>query len=275
MAEPVVAAAPVAAAPVAPVVAPVAAPVAAPVVAAPAAPVATPDAPDGNILGDAGKAAAAAAAAAPPALDAVKAFLTEKGAKPEELAALDETALRAKYDEAKAAEVKKAGEPPKPEDFAVKAPEGVEVDPKLMGEFQAALADANLSPAERAQKLFDLHQAQLTQAVESSTKLWMKTQADWQAAWKADPEIGGANMDTVTSTIAKALDQIGGAESAKIREAFVFTGAGNNTEIGRMFYRMAKALTEGGAITGDTPAKLGASEEARLMALYPTAAKAR
>lgn len=269
--------------------APAPAPAATPAAAAPAAaPAATPAvaakapeavAPVTNILGDKPAAEAAAAAGAPTAAEQ-RAYLVEKtedgktdagkaliaGKTDEEIAKLFDAL---KKTEAAPGEVK-------PEDFVVKAPEGVEVDPKLMGEFQAALADAKLTPAERAQKLFDLHEAQMTAQAEASTNLWMKTQTDWQAAWKSDAELGGANFDTVTSTIAKALDAIGGAEAAKIREAFVFTGAGNNPEIGRMFYRMAKALTEGGAIAGDTPAKLGEMNgDAALSALYPTATKVR
>jgi hypothetical protein len=207
-------------------------------------------------------------------LDAVKAFLTEKGAKPEELAALDEAGLRAKYAEAQ----KPAGEKttaPKAEDFAVKAPEGATVDEVAVKAFQETLADANLSPAERAQRLFDQHQAALKAATEAPVQLWLKTQTEWVAAVKADAELGGANFDTMQSTIAKAIDSIGGAEAQKMRDAFIFTGAGNQPEIVRLMYRMGKALTEGGAILGDTPAKLGEKADAALIALYPSAAKAR
>jgi hypothetical protein len=157
-----------------------AAPAAAPAGATGAAPPADP----GNLV-----AGAKAPEATPPTLDAVKAFLTEKGAKPEELAALDEAGLRAKYAEAQ----KPAGEKttaPKAEDFAVKAPEGTTVDEVAVKAFQETLADANLSPAERAQRLFDQHQAALKAATEAPVQLWLKTQTEWVAAVKADAELG-------------------------------------------------------------------------------------
>lgn len=248
---PAAAAAPPAASPAA------AAPAPAPAAAAPAA------AAPGNVIAE--------AKPAPPTLDAVKAFLTEKGAKAEDLAALDEAGLRAKYEgEQKAAEeaAKKAGQP-KAEDFEVKAPEGVELDAEQVKALQETLADANLSPKDRAQKLFDQHQQALTKAIEAPVQLWNETQTKWQAEWKADAEIGGANYDQTVANIAKMIDEYGGKDSKAIREAFVFTGAGNNPAIGRFVARMAKALVESGPFNGDSPAKLGKNDSVA-GALYPT-----
>lgn len=215
--------------------------------------------------------------ATPLSLDDVKKELIEKGAKAEDLAALDEAALRAKHEEAvKAKPADAKPDAAKAEEFSITAPEGVELDPEQVKAFQEALADANLSPKDRAQKLFDLHQKALTDSVEAPAKLWMDTQKTWAETWKKDSEIGGANFDAVTSTIAKAIDEVGGADAKAIREAFIFTGAGNNPVIGKLVYRMAKALVEGGAISGDTPAKLGeGSADKALGALYPTATKVR
>jgi hypothetical protein len=74
--------------------------------------------PDGNIVAN--------AATPPPTAEAMRAALVEKGAKAEDLTALDDAALKAKYDESQKPVADKGVV--KPEDFVVKAPEGVEVD---------------------------------------------------------------------------------------------------------------------------------------------------
>lgn len=219
---------------------------------------AKPAVPDGSIVAPVdGKPAA-------PALDDVRKFLTEKGAKPEDLDKLDEAALRAKYDEAKA---EPTGEP---EAIEIKVPEGIEIDEKTLGDFKGILADAKLSPSERAQKLVDMHASALKAAQEAPYNLWRQTQAEWQTKVKSDPEMGGQNFDVMRSTIAKAISDVGGTEAAKMFEAFAFTGAGNHPEIVRLVYRMSKALTEGGPVDGDKP--VGSDKTGKvLQALYPSA----
>lgn len=214
-------------------------------------------------------AASAEAKPAAVALDDAKKYLVEKGAKTEDLDKLDEAALRAKYDEQKAAEAKQAEE--KAKDFELKAPEGLTLDEKRVSEFKALLTDEKVPLAERAQKLIDLHAADLRAQAEASNTLWRQTQEKWQGEVKADKELGGQNFDTMRSTIAKAIDEIGGAEAAKMREAFDFTGAGNNPEIIRLLYRMAKAATEGGPVSGGTPAAGGDATQKALAKMYPTA----
>lgn len=245
----------------APPAAPAAAP-AAPAVAAadpaPAAPAAAPK-PEGSIV--------APVAEAAPSLDNVKAFLTEKGAKAEELAALDEAGLRKKYDEAKAAPAKTEAK-----DIEVKLPEGITVDEKAMGEFKEIMADDKLSPTERAQKLVDMHANALKQAAQSPYDLWNRTQAEWQATVKADPEIGGDKFDAMRATISKGITEIAGSAEAaqKIFDAFAYTGAGNQPEIIRAVFRLCKPFTEGGPIDGGKPAAVDKAGKV-LAALYPSA----
>lgn len=205
------------------------------------------------------------------ALDDAKKYLVEKGAKADDLTKLDEAAIRAKYDEQKAADAKAAEA--KAKDFELKAPEGLSLDEKQVAEFKALLTDDKAPLAERAQKLIDLHAAALKQQAEASSNLWRQTQDKWQGEVKADKELGGQNFDAMRSTIAKAIDEIGGEQAAKMREAFDFTGAGNNPEIIRLLYRMAKAATEGGPVTGGTPAADGDATKKALASMYPTAAK--
>lgn len=251
-ATPAATATPAAATPAAPAAA---APQATPATATPAAK------PEGNILADAGKDPAAVSKE-----DQTK-YLAEKGLKPEEIAALDDAARQAKYDELKAADEK-----PKevaPGDIEVKLPEGASVDQESLDAFKGIIADAKLSPSERAQKLVDMHASLIAKSAQAQMDLWMKTQADWQKEVKADKELGGENFDKVRATIAKALGHFGGEHESKIREAFELTGAGNNPALVRVFYRMASQLVEAGMVSGSAP---GASPSAAAL-LYPTAAK--
>jgi hypothetical protein len=137
--------------------------------------------------------AAAAAAAAPVTLDDAKAFLTAKGVKAEDLAKLDEAGIRAKHAELKAAEAKKPGAID-PKSIEIKLPEGFNSMKRSSNSFREILADANLSPQERGQKLVDHARSGDDGRCEAAhTTLWNKTQADWQAEVKADKEIGGQN----------------------------------------------------------------------------------
>ena len=229
-------------------------------------------------------AAAAGGAATPPAsiaaespkaaevsADDAKKYLIDKGGNADELGKLDEAGLRAKYDEAKAAETK-AAEKTGAEAIEIKVPEGFTIDEKTMAAFKEALADDKLTPSERGQKLADMHVAALKAASEAPYALWKETQTKWQTEVKADAEIGGANFDTMKSTVAKAIDDIGGEQAAKMREALDFTGAGNHPEIIRLFYRLAKAATEGGPVSGGALASQGDANKKALTALYPSAA---
>lgn len=252
-------------------------PVAATPPAAAAPPAATPAAPAASGEGATSIAAQPAPGAEtkpaePPAvaLDDAKKYLTEKGVKADDLAKLDEAAIRAKYDEQKAADAKAAEA--KANDFEVKAPEGLILDEKQVADFKALLTDDKTPLAERGQKLIDMHAAALKAQAEASNTLWRDTQAKWQGEVKADGEIGGQNYDAMRARIAKAIDEIGGKEAPKMREAFDFTGAGNNPEIIRLLDRMAKAVTEGGPVAGGAPAAAGDATKKALAAMYPTAA---
>lgn len=238
-----------------------------------AAPAAAP-APATTALAAAPAASASLVGDAPLAFDAegARAYLTEKGGKAEELAALDEAALKAKFDEAKAAEGKPA--PVTADAIEIKVPEGFTVDEKVMGDFKAALADAKLTPSERAQKLVDMHAAALKDVNERSQKFWKETNDKWVAEINADPEIGTANQalrDKVFSTALSAYGKQYGAEAEKgLREALGMTGAGNNLHIARMIFAAWKDRVESGPTSGK-PANAEDAHKKALAAMYPTA----
>lgn len=240
---------------------------AAPVVVAPAAapaiaaPVEVPK-PDAAII----------SAPAPGAISAEdqRKYLADKGGKADELAKLSEADLKTQFDAAKAKEAAPAVI--KAEDIKVTLPEGVTLDEKTMGEFKSVVADANLTPTERAQKLVDLHVGALKAAAEGPYKLWGDTQSKWQGEVKADKEIGGTNFDTMRSTIAKTITDVMGKDAKDVFDAFAFTGAANNPAIVRLMYRMGKAFTEGGSVAGGALAEgKGTDFKSRVAAMYPSA----
>lgn len=257
-----------AAAPAAPAAAPAAAaPAAAPAAAAPAVdgkpPAEAPAAkPDGNIVKDAPVDAPAATT-----VDEQRAYLVEKGGKAEDIAKLADADLKKAFDEKKAADVKAAALPVKPEDIKITVPEGIKIDEAQMTAIKGILADATLTPEQRGQKLVDLHAKALQAAANEPYAEWDKTQAQWQKDVKADKEIGGANFDPMQAGIGKLITKLGGGDANKIREAFVFTGAGNNPEIIRLLHRAAQALNEPGHVGGSKPAPDGGKNPAEV--LYP------
>jgi hypothetical protein len=206
-----------------------------------------------------------------PSADERKAFLGTKGVKPEDIAKLDDAGLKAKFEELKAADAKSEAI----KGIEVKLPEGAVIDEAGMSAFKEIIADAKLSPSERAQKLVDLHAAQLQNVIEGPVKLWMDTQKEWQGKVKSDPELGGANFTTTEKHIATCLDKFVGAKGTPQRqavdEAFTMTGAGNHPEIVRLLTRAGKMLSEGKHVAGGAPNASGGDV---LNTMYPSMAKA-
>lgn len=151
---------------------------------------------------------------------------------------------------------------------AFKLPDGVQVDEQKMAEFKANASEAGLSQ-DQAQKLVDVYSAALKSANDASTQLWYDQQKEWQQAVMKDPEIGGKNFEPMKETVAKAIDLIGGDDAARIRQAFEYTGAGNNPEIIRFLYRLGSAIGEGSAVDGGKPAAVEPPRSAAAV-LYPS-----
>lgn len=103
-----------------------------------------------------------------------------------------------------------------------------------------------------AQKLIDLAAKQSAAASQKLLAQWDKQQADWQAEVKADKEFGGDKLAGTLQTFAKVANDPSLSDPA-FREALAFTGAGNHPAIVKTLVRWAKALTEGGPVSG-TPA---------------------
>ncbi len=156
-----------------------------------------------------------------------------------------------------------------PIEYDFKMPEGIEVDETKLTEFKAIAAEAKI-PNETAQKLIDLYGDQIKDLVNAPYQAWQDTQREWQQSIAKDPELGGTNFEPMKQEIAKAIDTIGGKDAQKMREAFSFTGAGNNPEIVRFVFRMAKAVNEGATVAGGGPTQVNTKDPAKT--LYPSMA---
>ena len=153
------------------------------------------------------------------------------------------------------------------EDFTL--PEGIKLEGDDLQAFKDAAASAKLTQ-EQAQGLVDMHAKALQQAQQQQYDAWYQTQRDWQAQVKADPDFGGAKFEAETlPAIAKAIQEFAPTPEAEkaLRQAFSFTGAGNNPEIVRFMARVGKSLMEGGHV-GGAPA-LGDGGKSAAAKLYP------
>src|SRR5215469_4603105 len=124
--------------------------------------------------------------------------------------------------------LEKAAEPQKvvPETYAdYKLPDGFELIPEVATEANKMFKAAGLSQ-EQAQEFVNFYVAKSQESFDQPVKAWLATQEEWKAKIRDDPEIGGANLDKVRVTVARAVDGLGDPQLAKdFREAMVMTGA--------------------------------------------------
>jgi len=155
-------------------------------------------------------------------------------------------------------------EPPfDPETF--KPPEGLTLDPETFGKFSEIAKSSGMSHA-TATSLMDLYHSVASTQETKNLEAWKTTREGWVTEVKADREVGGSNLDEVKRTVAKVLDNPD-LTDPKFREALEITGIGDNPAAVRTLYRWAKALTEGGPVTGDAPSRRTPRSLAEVM--YP------
>lgn len=146
----------------------------------------------------------------------------------------------------KAAADKAAAAPKAPEKYeAFKAPAGVELDPKVVTEFEGVAKELGLTQ-EAAQKLVDkLAPVVSKQNAEGVTALAAKASEKWMGQSKADKEFGGDAFDANLATALKAFDAFGTPELKTLLNA---SGLGNHPELIRWAYRVGKAIAADGKV---------------------------
>lgn len=127
-------------------------------------------------------------------------------------------------------------------------PEGMPVDEKATEQFSEVAKDLGLTQ-EQAQKLVSLEAERMTQMQATSEEAQATVVAGWVDEVKADPEIGGANLDanlgiakaaveTFASDELKALMDMPSAENPK------GIGLGNHPAMIRHFYKLGTQMSE-------------------------------
>jgi hypothetical protein len=167
---------------------------------------------------------------------------------------------------------------PEPVKYDFKLPEGLTLDEKQLKEVQDAATevfkDSGL-PADKAQSLFEKHVAEVQKAVNAQWQAWHDMQTKWKGEVKADPEVGGTNLEANLGQINKMITEFGGKDAAAIKQALNFTGAGNEPSIVRLFHRLAQAATEGDHVAGDPNGQAGTGAQKTLASMYPSSSNAQ
>lgn len=150
---------------------------------------------------------------------------------------------------------------PAPDAIVLKLPDGVEANAELLTSFTTLATESGLN-TEKAQKLLDMHLAEVGKINAATEKAWTDQVAAWKTAIDKDPDIGGEKTAAAQVVIARALDTYGSSEA---RAAFEATGAGWNPAIIKFVHKMAAALNEGSPISPGGPrGQKAASPAARL-----------
>lgn len=159
--------------------------------------------------------------------------------------------------------------PEKYEDF--KLPEGVELKPEALAEAQTLFKDLGLSQA-KAQQLVDFHTKAVQEMAAANQQAYTQLREGWRKEVTSDPEIGAALKD-VKAVIGRAKVAIGDQKLVDNFNAIMDqTGVGDNLAFIKVFYKMAKAMTEGSHVAGAGPTResqTGSKPATGAQALYP------
>jgi len=140
-----------------------------------------------------------------------------------------------------------------PEAYTLKGPEGVELDTALVEKATPIFKELGLDDA-RAQKVVDLYANEVLPGVaqqvqgETLRLLGMSDIAKWTEQVKADPEIGGANLEENLAMAAQARDAFA---TPKLRELLTASRLGNHPEVVRLFAKIGRKVGEGTVIKPD------------------------
>ena len=146
-----------------------------------------------------------------------------------------------------------------PEKYEFKAPEGMELDQKLVDSFSPLAKEFKLSQ-EQAQKLVDLHAT----TVQSIQKAQDENYQQFLADQKAETlKALGAKADEELAFAAKARDRFFPKELA---EVFNATGLSNNLHFVKAMIAIGKQISEGKLVEGGDKNPMGSD----LRTIYPS-----
>ena len=165
-----------------------------------------------------------------------------------------------------------------PEKYDLKAPEGYEIDPKMVEEFTPIAKELGLTN-EQAQKLADVWNKHSIESAEAPYKAYEEFRTKGREEIVKDPALGDGKDNLkpeVRTNISKVYDAIG---DAKLIEAFKadmdLTGSGDRPSFVRVMNAVGKLLSEGTLVKGSGASPLGqtssgnAAKPSAAQALYP------
>lgn len=134
-----------------------------------------------------------------------------------------------------------AGAPEQYADFS--APEGVELDEAVLGDFRTTAKELNLTQ-EQAQKVVDLGAKMLQGWTAKANEQFEAQIAEWRTAAEADPRFGGSpeKLAEALAVAKTAMDKF--ATPAFKETVLEGMGLGNNPEFVHVFYEIGKAMAE-------------------------------
>jgi hypothetical protein len=151
-----------------------------------------------------------------------------------------------------------------PEKYELAAPEGFEIDDKLLAEADPVFRDIGLT-GEQANKLMPLVPKFAEALFARQNDAFQAQATDWAKAAKVDKEIGGKNWAETEALVAKALDTF--EASKEFRELLNVSKLGNHPEMIRIFRKIGAATGEGGSLARTDAAAPVKADRASI--LYP------
>lgn len=156
-------------------------------------------------------------------------------------------------------EAEAAGAPEAYADFTL--PEGFTLEEAAGTEFKDVAKAYNLNQSQ-AQKMVDLASGLVQRTLQGFQDSHQQQVVQWAEQAKADPEVGGRNYEANVQVALSAVSQFGDPE---LKAAFESMGLGNHPAFVRAFYRIGKAMNEGGFVQGqgsESPSKPANAEAA-------------
>lgn len=142
-------------------------------------------------------------------------------------------------------------------------PDNAPFDPALLDEFKA-LATREKMPQQLAQEMINLGAKHagliISQAQQAKEQEW----AAWAEQTRADPEIGGEQMDANLALAKKAMLTFGTPELTEIIDT---SGLGNHPALIKAFFKIGKAISEDTLLPGG--AQVPAAKPSLAQQLYP------
>ena len=135
-----------------------------------------------------------------------------------------------------------------PQKYEFKAPEGFELDTELVDQFSPLAKELGLSN-EQAQKLVDMYGSRIASIQKGQVEAWHNQITGWATEVKADPEIGGKQLDQTIKAAKIALNKYGSdglkammdPPSEKNPNGL---GLGNHPEVIRILARIGRSMAE-------------------------------